>query len=142
ISAGCAGFPLEADCAQDLLVVADRRLYADKRARKAALDSGRFAPPSLPLATRGDGAQGAGGAAGAAAAIDEDPPSRSIAAPQARAVAQAAMIEPPVGEAVVIDVDATDTGSITVDGGGGVDPYVADEVDPETARIVGAARAA
>jgi diguanylate cyclase (GGDEF)-like protein len=36
ISAGCAGFPREADCAQDLLVVADRRLYEDKRSRKAA----------------------------------------------------------------------------------------------------------
>lgn len=35
ISAGCAGFPTEADCAQDLLVLADRRLYDDKRARKA-----------------------------------------------------------------------------------------------------------
>lgn len=35
ISAGCAGFPLEADCAHDLLVLADRRQYEDKRARKA-----------------------------------------------------------------------------------------------------------
>lgn len=35
ISAGCASFPGEADCAQDLLVIADRRLYEDKRARKA-----------------------------------------------------------------------------------------------------------
>lgn len=34
ISAGCAGFDIDADCAQDLLVVADRRLYEDKRARK------------------------------------------------------------------------------------------------------------
>jgi hypothetical protein len=39
ISAGCAGFPHEADCAQDLLVLADRRLYDDKRARKAAESS-------------------------------------------------------------------------------------------------------
>ena len=34
ISAGCAGFPAEADNAQDLLVIADKRLYDDKRARK------------------------------------------------------------------------------------------------------------
>jgi len=36
ISAGCAGFPAEADTAQDLLVLADRRQYDDKRARKAS----------------------------------------------------------------------------------------------------------
>lgn len=36
ISAGCAGFPAEADTAQDLLVLADKRLYDDKRARKAS----------------------------------------------------------------------------------------------------------
>jgi diguanylate cyclase (GGDEF)-like protein len=36
ISAGCAGFPSEAQNAQELLVLADRRLYEDKRARKAA----------------------------------------------------------------------------------------------------------
>jgi diguanylate cyclase (GGDEF)-like protein len=35
ISAGCAGFPAEADSAQDLLLLADKRLYDDKRARKA-----------------------------------------------------------------------------------------------------------
>lgn len=35
ISAGCAGLPTEADSAHDLLVLADRRLYADKHARKA-----------------------------------------------------------------------------------------------------------
>lgn len=40
ISAGCAGLPGEADCAQDLLVLADRRLYDDKRARKAAVAAG------------------------------------------------------------------------------------------------------
>jgi diguanylate cyclase (GGDEF)-like protein len=36
ISAGCAGFPEEADNAQELLVLADRRQYVDKRARKLA----------------------------------------------------------------------------------------------------------
>jgi diguanylate cyclase (GGDEF)-like protein len=35
ISAGAAGFPKEADTAQDLLVLADRRLYEDKRMRKS-----------------------------------------------------------------------------------------------------------
>lgn len=39
ISAGCAGFPTEADTAQDLLVLADARLYEDKRARKTVRPS-------------------------------------------------------------------------------------------------------
>jgi diguanylate cyclase (GGDEF)-like protein len=47
ISAGCAGFPLEADCAQDLLVVADRRLYDDKRSRKV-VGSSRAELPGVP----------------------------------------------------------------------------------------------
>lgn len=55
ISAGCAGYPLEADCAQDLLVVADRRLYDDKRSRKAAAAAQAAAAelpraPDLPMA--------------------------------------------------------------------------------------------
>jgi diguanylate cyclase (GGDEF)-like protein len=45
ISAGCASFPAEADCAQDLLVIADRRLYEDKRRRKAV----EAVPPPAPL---------------------------------------------------------------------------------------------
>lgn len=36
ISAGCASFPSDADDAPDLLVLADRRQYEDKRARKSA----------------------------------------------------------------------------------------------------------
>lgn len=36
ISAGCAGLPSEADSAHDLLVLADRRLYVDKNARKTS----------------------------------------------------------------------------------------------------------
>ncbi|MCW2955566.1 MAG: sensor diguanylate cyclase [Thermoleophilia bacterium] len=48
ISAGCAAFPTEADCAQDLLVLADRRLYDDKRARK--LGAASTAPPAPAVA--------------------------------------------------------------------------------------------
>ena len=50
ISAGCAGLPSESDCAQDLLVLADRRLYDDKRARKAAI--AQPLPPALPATTQ------------------------------------------------------------------------------------------
>jgi diguanylate cyclase (GGDEF)-like protein len=39
LSAGCAGFPDEAQSGQDLLILADKRLYEDKRARKAVIDS-------------------------------------------------------------------------------------------------------
>lgn len=41
ISAGCAGYPGEADSAQDLLLLADKRLYEDKRSRKVI-------PPTAP----------------------------------------------------------------------------------------------
>jgi len=47
VSAGCAGYPAEADCAQDLLVLADRRLYDDKRARKAAIRASLL--PTAPM---------------------------------------------------------------------------------------------
>lgn len=44
ISAGCAGFDRDADCAQDLLVVADRRQYHDKKMRKEATTDGGALP--------------------------------------------------------------------------------------------------
>ncbi len=40
VSAGTAGFPTEADDARSLLVLADERQYADKRARKSAATTG------------------------------------------------------------------------------------------------------
>lgn len=49
ISAGCASFPAEADTAQDLLVLADRRQYEDKRARKQS----RSHPSSRDVAEAG-----------------------------------------------------------------------------------------
>jgi diguanylate cyclase (GGDEF)-like protein len=112
ISAGCAGFPHEADCAQDLLVVADRRLYDDKRSRKAALAAGLPMPtPSLPVSvdplTELDELH------------DADDDSASIASPAARTVAQAAIMETG-GESLVVAV----------------------EPDTETERIVDAARRA
>lgn len=123
ISAGCAGFPSEADCAQDLLVVADRRLYEDKRARKAALAAGIVPPvPQLPTIVEPAPTVDAGGPAGANASVDDGHDAdegslESIASPAARAVAQAAMIEP-----VVESIDIP--------------------TDPETRRVVDAARRA
>ncbi len=121
ISAGCAGFPSEADCAQDLLVVADRRLYDDKRARKAAL-AAQLAASAAPVE--------APAPADAAEDVDDDHDqdegsSSSIASPAARAVAQASMIEPVV-ESVLVEVDDD------------VEP----STDPETRRVVDAARRA
>jgi hypothetical protein len=92
-------------------VVADRRLYDDKRARKAALAAGAIPPaPDLP-------------------SVDEDHDSdegssSSISSPAARAVAQAAMIEPAV-ESVVVEVEPDEHAT-----------------DPETRRVVDAARRA
>lgn len=51
VSAGCAGFPAEADTAQDLLVLADARLYADKRARKESLAARSPLPTDEPPTT-------------------------------------------------------------------------------------------
>ena len=141
ISAGCAGFPTEADCAQDLLVVADRRLYDDKRSRKAAIAAGTFEPPSMlepevPVTE---------------ATADADEDSASIDTAAARSVARAALIEP-AGETVIVPieeiepveeiapVEAVETADEVHAGG----PEATDlaEVDPETQRIVEAARRA
>ena len=123
ISAGCAGFPAEADCAQDLLVVADRRLYDDKRLRKSDAGAGMLE----------------------------------------QAASQAAAIEDPLGESMVVpvDVEADGADQLTVDGGGtshgddvlvddplGAIAHASDEShlplpeDPETRRVVDEARRA
>jgi diguanylate cyclase (GGDEF)-like protein len=100
ISAGCAGFPHEADCAQDLLVVADRRLYDDKRSRKAAIAAGVPIPtPQLPVSvdplTELEDID---------VAADLDDASASISSAAARTVAQAALIERDV-ETLVVEVE-------------------------------------
>ena len=120
ISAGCAGFPAEADCAQDLLVVADRRLYEDKRARKSAT----ALPPTPAVEPASD-------------ADDTDDSSEgSIASPVARVIAQAAMMEP-AGESLVVDVAQHDV--VVHD----VHPHEAGAVeDIATREVVEAARQA
>ena len=121
ISAGCAGFPSEADCAQDLLVLADRRLYDDKRARKASPAAAREADALGPR--------------------EPHPP------------AVAAAIEPggdtwlvELGDAPVEGCEAQVevVGSDAVDGGGAAPGSEGSpiETDPETRRIVDAARRA
>lgn len=105
ISAGCAGFPNEADCAQDLLVVADRRLYDDKRNRKAE-------PPVV------EPAQDDQVVVAEPEAADVRP--EPLAEP---AAAQAAVIERPAGESVVVELEPM-------------------QHDDETQRVVDAARAA
>ena len=123
ISAGCAGFPSEADCAQDLLVVADRRLYDDKRARKAALAAGIAPPPPVPELFSPEESTDEPGAeieipSEAVAEVttatdtfevdhDVDESSSSISSPAARAIAHAAMQDRPV-ETIVVEVDAVD----------------------------------
>lgn len=57
ISAGCAGSPSEADAARDLLVLADRRMYDDKRERRRRRTEVGSAGPAagargMPAATR------------------------------------------------------------------------------------------
>jgi diguanylate cyclase (GGDEF)-like protein len=85
ISAGCAGYPREADCAQDLLVLADRRMYDDKRARKLQAGASGSATREL-LGPEPEGAP-------------EPPPTPDLAPRHALAAA----IEPS-GASVVIDV--------------------------------------
>jgi hypothetical protein len=149
ISAGCAGFPQEADCAQDLLVVADRRLYDDKRSRKAAIAAGTFEAPSMlepeaPVEVAVEDAP----------AADHDEDSASIDTAAARSVARAALIEP-AGETLVVEVDPIELeldepavevpAAPEVEAGGPetvIDEPPAAEPDPETQRIVEAARRA
>ncbi|MCW2925447.1 MAG: diguanylate cyclase domain, partial [Thermoleophilia bacterium] len=128
ISAGCAGYPLEADTAQDLLVVADRRLYDDKRARKAAIANGTFREPD-PLPPSPDPSVELDEVEVVDPADDVDEQTASISSPAARAVARAATMEP-AGESVVVPVGAPE--AIVVE----PDP------DPETRRVVDAARQA
>jgi diguanylate cyclase (GGDEF)-like protein len=66
LSAGCAGLPTEADTAQDLLVLADRRLYEDKHARQAARAAGVQLDPVM---TQGSGVDGL---------VETDPETRRI----------------------------------------------------------------
>ena len=79
ISAGCAGFPNEADCAQDLLVLADRRLYDDKRARKAgvARGSARGGGPA-PTAATEPAVESTAVAAVSTIDLDTDPETRRV----------------------------------------------------------------
>jgi len=110
ISAGCAGFPSEADCAQDLLVLADRRLYEDKRARKAPGGAARMVMPAAPIPQ---------------AVTSSGAPVRATV-----------MIE--VDEAQHVEIAATTEAAIPAHGEGSLPT----EVDPETRRIVEAAREA
>ncbi|MEO6866911.1 MAG: GGDEF domain-containing protein, partial [Gaiellales bacterium] len=85
ISAGCAGFPHEADCAQDLLVVADRRLYDDKRSRKAAAAARAFQTPQPPwMRPDSDAGAGVGAIVDQARATDPAPVADPAADPSAR----------------------------------------------------------